>query len=112
MSLISHFVNRGRTFWCGVVVFVAISGLTVHLATRYSGPWGNSPSTVKALHSYITPQAKGQRLAKDGLSWLPPIFRLTALRAPIFHAESGAACPEVRNLFLERSLYNRPPPSI
>jgi hypothetical protein len=112
MSSLSHLVGRSRTFWCGVVVFVAVGSLTMSLATRYSDFWENSPCTVKTLHNHISPEATRQRLAKDGVSWLPPIFGLTALKAPGFCNDIAPACPEVPKLIFEQNLYNRPPPSV
>ena len=112
MSSLGYFVDRTRAFWCGVIVFVAVGSLTMNLATRYSGLWEDSPCSVKTLHTDISPDAKRQRLAKDGVTWLPPVFRFAALEAPSFSAETPSVCAEVPNLLFDQNLYNRPPPAV
>jgi hypothetical protein len=112
MARVNHFVDRSRTFCCGIIVVMALGSLTVNLATRYGGRWQDSPSAVRTIQTHIPPDAKRQRLVNNCLNWLPPVFSFTGLEAPIFSAEALPAGANVRGPLLEESLYNRPPPAV
>jgi hypothetical protein len=111
MSPLRHFEDQRRKTWCAVVVLAAVCSLTVSVATRYSSSWDVSAPTVKTVQAHAKPEAKRQRLDKDAANWVPPLVGFDALRSPSSYRQTTPAEPPTRNVFLEESLFNRPPPS-
>ena len=89
------------------VVALAILSLTVSLATRTFGV--NIPNSI-SVHE-ASAQGTRQHMDRDSVGWVPPVPVLTALQAPTFYPHVAPAGPPLPSLFLEESLYNRPPPS-
>lgn len=91
---------------------MAIGSITTSLATRYSGFWGDSVHQFKTVQSTSHPDAKKQRLAKDAVVWVPPVFSFSALPTPSFRVTITSVKPSLSVLYLEESLFTRPPPSV
>jgi len=100
--------RRGR--WSALVVLVAVCALTISVATRYSS--GGVPAYgVRTAHRHPAPEPSRQRLTKNTNNWIPPVVRIVVLQAPTSYPRIAPAGPPIPSLVLEKSLYNRPPPS-
>src|SRR5579863_5769503 len=110
MQVLSHFEDRSRQNWCMAVVLVAVCSLIVSVATRYSYTWDAQSTTVKAVQIHTSPEAKRQRLAKDGADWMPLVIHFSLLHSPRRSPRIAPSGPPMPGLQFEESLYNRPPP--
>ena len=91
-------------------MLLAVCALTVSVATRYSS--GGDPAyTVATAHKHSSPEPNRQRLTKNTTNWIPQVVRSVVLQAPTSYPRIAPAGPPIPNLLLEKSLYNRPPPS-
>jgi hypothetical protein len=93
--------------WRRALVGVLMLALVVTLATRtfhLTIPHGVTVGSGAA-------QAMRQHLDRDAARWIPPTSVLTALRVPTFYPHVAPAGAPLGVLLLEKSLYNRPPPS-
>ena len=52
-----------------------------------------------------------QRMTKAASNWMPSVARSYALQAPTSYPRIAPAGPPIPGVILEKSLYNRPPPS-
>jgi hypothetical protein len=93
----------GRRALVGLVLLA----LVVMLATR------TLHLTVPHVVTVRSGAAQGMRqhLDRDAARWIPPTSVLTAFRAPTFYPHIAPAGVPLGVLLLEKSLYNRPPPS-
>lgn len=93
----------GRRALVGLVLL----SLVVMLATR------TLHLTIPHVVTVRSGAAQGMRqhLDRDAASWIPPTSVLTALRIPTFDPHIAPAGVPLGVLLLEKSLYNRPPPS-
>ena len=101
---------RCRLFSAAVVV-IAVCALTVSVATRYCYAGSSSAYATTTLHKHSSLQTARQRLSKDAVTWIPPVFFPAILQAATFYPRIAPAGPPIPGLFFEKSLYNRPPPS-
>jgi hypothetical protein len=92
------------------IVFTSVFSLTANLATRYCFPADSSIQSVKVVKVPASPDGKKQRLNKNAAVWFPPLLSFTELQAPLFYPKFAPAGPHLPHLFLEQSLYDRPPP--
>lgn len=95
---------------CALVVFLAITSLTISVATRYCSPQ-NASYSARTLHKHSSPEQVRQRLTKSATNWMPQFMQSGVLPASAEHSSIFIAGPTVSTFFLEASLYNRPPPS-
>ncbi|MFZ1005702.1 MAG: hypothetical protein WAN65_02620 [Candidatus Sulfotelmatobacter sp.] len=93
------------------IVVIAVCALTVSVATRYCYAGSSSAHATATLHKHSSPQTARQRLSKDAATWIPPVFSPAVLQAATFYPRVAPAGPPIPGLLLEKSLYNRPPPS-
>ena len=93
-----------------MIIVIAVSSLTLSLATRYYSTADDSNQNVKTIQTHIAPDAKRQRLAKNA-TWILPVFTFTVLQVPRFSPGMTSALPPARTLICDQSLYNRPPPA-
>lgn len=107
--LLSKRKNRKPTALLGALVLLSVCSLTARLATRYYFPADGSIQSVKVAKVHA-PDAKRQRLNKNAADWHPPVFNFTQLQSPSYYPRVAPAGPPIPGLFLEESLYNRPPP--
>ena len=103
--------KRWRTIGCAIVVLLAVSSLTVSVATRYCSPASSNSYSVKTLHKHSSPERSRQRLTKSSTNWITPVVRTAVLEAPTSYPRIAPAGPPIPSVLLEKSLYNRPPPS-
>jgi hypothetical protein len=97
--------------WRWLVVLVAVYSLTVNVATRYSVSADSQASVAKLVTNHSQDQ-KRQHLDKNATSPIAPVARLLAvLRISNFYPRFAPGGPPVHSLLLDKSLYNRPPPS-
>jgi hypothetical protein len=97
--------------WRWVVVLVAVCSLTVNVATRYSVS-GDSQATIAKCVTNHSQNQKRQHLDKNATPPIAPVARLLAvLQISNFYPRFAPSGPPVHTLFLDESLYNRPPPS-
>jgi len=89
------------------IIFLAILSLTLSLATRISVPSTSDSITAQSA----APQAMRQHLDSDAAQWVPPVAPRLRLEVISFYPRFSPAGPPIATLFLEKSLYNRPPPS-
>jgi len=91
------------------VILLAVSCLTVSLATRYTlqGPEDQQGTAVKSQ----TLDAKRQHLLGDGLQFTAPASSFAPFQPPRSSVFAASAVVPPTNLSSESWLYNRPPPS-
>ena len=111
MLHLTNLEGRWRRAWCAVVVVLAVSALTVSVATRYCAPQISSPYAVQTLHKHSSPEQIRQRLTKNAANWMPQVLQTGLLQAPTSYPRIAPAGPPMPSVLLETSLYNRPPPS-
>lgn len=104
--------ENGRClWWSALVVLLAISALTVSVATRYNSPQ-DSPSThTKVLQKHSTEEPGRQRLTTDAASWIPPVVVSAQWYSPSTYPHSMVVADFVPSVTFVSSLYFRPPPS-
>jgi len=56
-------------------------------------------------------QAVRQHMDRDAIRWAAPVAKVTVSQAPTFYSRVAPTGPPLPTLFLEKSLYNRPPPT-
>ena len=98
--------------WCSAIVLLAVCSLTVSVATRYSYfPTANSSAST-TIQKDASPRRSCQRLLNDAAVWIPPAISSDALPAFSVYPRIMQPEPGFLSPFFEKSLYNRPPPSI
>jgi len=104
--------HPGHRRWCTAVVLVAVCTLTLSVATRYSfcASTGNESVTTVQNHQSWTPGL--QRLLNSAASWMPPVVGSAIFHDPESHPHVAPSGPTVSSVFLEKNLYNRPPPTL
>ena len=102
----------GRRYWCTAVVLVAVCTLTLSVAVRYSfcGSPANASVTTVKNHQSWTPGL--QRLLNNAASWIPPVVASAIFHNPVSYRHVAESGPTVSSIFLEKNLYNRPPPRL
>jgi hypothetical protein len=104
-----------RGISCAIVVLLAVFSLTVSVATRYCSPQNSSARSaacsVRNVHEHSSPERSRQRLTKSAADWMPPVVGTAVQEAPRLYARIAPAGPPAPSFLLEKSLYNRPPPS-
>jgi hypothetical protein len=96
---------------CAIVVLLAVFSLTVSVATRYCSSQSSSAYSVRSVHEHSSPERSRQHLTKSAADWIPPVVRAGVLEAPTSYPRIAPAGPPMPSFLLEKSLYNRPPPS-
>lgn len=97
--------------WRWLVVLVAVCSLTVSVTTRYSASVDSQASVSKCVTNHSQAQ-KRQHLDKKATSPIAPVAHLLALlQISNFYPRFAPGGPPVHSLLLDKSLYNRPPPS-
>ena len=109
MPIDFRFRKRLRSSGRFVLVFLAISCLTVSLATRFAVT-GSETAAVRVVQDH-SPDAQRQHLLGDGLKWTAPAVSFTLLEPPRSFVPAVSAVFPVTNLSFESWLYNRPPPN-
>jgi len=109
MLRLTNLEGRWRRSCCAIVVFFAVTGLAVSVATRYCSPQSSSYS-VRTVRGHSLPEQGRQRLTRDAANWMPQVVRSGVLRAPTSSPRIAPAGLPVPSVLLETSLYNRPPP--
>ena len=91
-----------------IIVVLAICGLTVSVATR--------TFRFKIAHSVSLSagdtHAMRQHIDRDAANWVPPTPIFTPLELPTFYPYVAPAGPPLASVLFDKSLYNRPPPSL
>ncbi|MFZ1139687.1 MAG: hypothetical protein ABR881_23065 [Candidatus Sulfotelmatobacter sp.] len=100
-----------RRGWCAIIVVLAVSALTVSVATRYCAPQSSSTYAVKTLHKHSSPEQIRQHLTQNAVNWMPQVMQTGILQAPTSYPRIAPTGPPIPGVLLETSLYNRPPPS-
>jgi hypothetical protein len=105
--------KRWRGKGCAVVVLLAVVSLTVNVATRYcSSPSSASAAcSARSVHEVSSPERSRQRLTKTSADWMPTVIGTAVLEAAPSYPRIAPAGQPRHGLLLEKSLYNRPPPS-
>src|SRR5579864_2357929 len=111
MLHLTNLEGSWRRVLCALVIVLAVSALTVSVATRYCAPQGSSAYAVKTLHKHSSPEQIRQRLTKSAVTWMPQVLQTGILQAPTSYPRIAPAGPPMPNVLLETSLYNRPPPA-
>jgi hypothetical protein len=108
----SHIKPRRIFNWRYVLVLVAVCSLIVNVATRYSVSVGSQVNiAAKHVKDHSQDQTR-QRLSKTVTIRVAPVSRLFHnLEVSDFYPRFAPGGPPVQTLFLNNSLYNRPPPS-
>jgi hypothetical protein len=112
MPSLSYLQIQRRTIWITSVIVLAVGSLTLKLATRYYSPGDGSSVTVKSFRTDAAPDVKKQRLAKNTATWMSPVSSFLALQVPRSYLSIASVQPAVRSLICDKSLYNRPPPTV
>jgi hypothetical protein len=94
--------------WQVFIIILAICGLTVSLATRTFRL--NISHEISA--SSGDAHAMRQHMDRDATQWVPPAPLFTTLLVPTFYPYVAPAGPPLASILFDKSLYNRPPPSL
>ncbi|MGA8153968.1 MAG: hypothetical protein WB952_23660 [Terriglobales bacterium] len=100
-------VVAGRPRWRWVLVSVVMFSVVISLATRtfrFTVPHGVTAQSSAA-------QAVRQHMDRAVAFWTPPVHVFAPLESPTFYPYMAPAGPPMSALLLDKSLYNRPPPS-
>jgi hypothetical protein len=97
--------------WCALVGLLAISALTVSVATRYSSTENSPPTHTKVLQKHSAEEPSRQRLTTDAASWIPPVVVAVQWYSPSTYPHFAIVAPSVPSLAFVSSLYYRPPPT-
>jgi hypothetical protein len=111
MKRLTNLGNRWRRSCSGVVVLLAVFALVVSVATRYCSPQSSAKYSTSSVHRHASPEPARQRMTKGASNWMPSVARSYALQAPTPYPRIAPAGPPIPGVILEKSLYNRPPPS-
>src|ERR1700722_19416843 len=106
MSRLTNLEGRWR---CAIVIFVAVSALTVSVATRYCSAYSGS-YPARTLHKHSSPEQSRQRLTKNAANWMPQVTQAGVLQPPTSYPRVAPVGPPIPTVLLDTSLYNRPPP--
>ena len=98
---------RSVPWWYWALVSVVMFSLVLTLATRTFHVTLSYNTTVQSGDS----QAVRQHMDRDAIRWAAPVAKVTVSQAPTFYSRVAPAGPPLPTLFLEKSLYNRPPPT-
>ena len=98
---------RSVPWWRWAFVGVVMFSLVITLATRTFHVTVPHSTTVQSN----SPQAMRQHMDRDAIRWAAPVAKVTVSQAPTFYSRVAPAGPPLPTLFLEKSLYNRPPPT-
>jgi hypothetical protein len=109
MLPLTNFEDSRRKCWCAMVVLLAVSALTVSVATRYTFSDGASDRTT-ILQKRSAPEPARQRLLKNAATWMPPVVCAAVRQLPRCYPRVALSGPPIPSMFFEQSLYNRPPP--
>lgn len=112
MLRLTYLRHPGRRRWCTAVVLIAVCTLTLSVATRYSfcGNTANKSVTAVQNHESWTPGL--QRLLNNAATWIPPVVGSAIFHGPVSYRQVAESGPAVLTVFLEKNLYNRPPPTL
>jgi hypothetical protein len=97
---------RSVPWWHWALVSIVMFSLVLTLATRTFHVTLSYNTTVQSGDS----QAVRQHMDRDAIRWAGPVARVTVSQAFMFYSRVAPAGP-LPTLFLEKSLYNRPPPT-
>jgi len=100
--------RRSGRWFHALIVVLAICGLTVSLATRTFRLKATNAHVVKSAHV----QPMRQHMDRDADNWAPPVSQPIVFEHPVFYPRVAPAGPPLPRLFLDESLFNRPPPSV
>jgi len=101
-----------RSRWCALIILLAVCALTVSVATRYCSPESSSTYRVSTAHRHHSQETTRQRLTKDAAIWIPELICSAVLLAPPSYPRTASVEPPILTTSFEKSLYNRPPPSL
>jgi hypothetical protein len=101
--------DSSRRGWTAAIVLLAVTAITVSVATRYASVPGISSHTT-AAQKHSTPERAKQRLIKSAANWMPPVVSAVIVQPPSPYPRIAPAGPPIPRLFFEKNLYNRPPP--
>jgi hypothetical protein len=99
--------RRQNLRWCVLVIALAISGLTVSLATRTFRLTIPRGITAQSADSH----AVRQHMNRDAAQWVPSVPLLGILHAPVFYPRVAPTGSPIPGVLFDESLSNRPPPS-
>jgi hypothetical protein len=109
---VGHLIRRRIWNWRFVLVLAAVSSLTLNVATRYSFAADSQAAVIAKCATSHSQYQTRQRLNKTATVPVVPVSRLLRLlEVPDFYPRFAPGGPPVQTLFLNKSLYNRPPPS-
>jgi hypothetical protein len=109
MLRLTNFDNSPRKSWTALIVLLAVTALTISVATRYASVSGISTHTTAAQKHSTSEHAK-QRLIKTAASWIPPVVSAVIIQSPSAYPRIAPAGPPIPRVLFEKNLYNRPPP--
>ena len=112
MLPLTYLRHPGRRRWCTAVILIAVCTLTLSVATRYGfcGNTANESVTTIQNHESWTPGL--QRLLNNAATWIPPVVGSAIFHDPVSYRQVAESGPTVSSVFLEKNLYNRPPPTL
>ncbi len=105
-------LRPGHRRWCTVGVLVAVCALTLSVATRYTSSTRPANESVTTIQNHQCPTPGLQRLLNNAATWMPPVVGSAIFHDPVSYRQVAESGPTVSSVFLERNLYNRPPPTL
>jgi hypothetical protein len=102
----------GHKRWCTAIVLVAVCTLTASVATRYSRSQGPADEMQTVIQKHYSATPGLQRLLNNAATWMPPLVEAAIFHDPARYPHIAPSDSPLVRVFLERNLYNRPPPSL
>jgi hypothetical protein len=105
--------HNGREFrwltWCRTLLIVlTVASLSLSLATRFCHLSSSREVQIQANAS----STMRQHMDRDATRWVAPVSRLIFLGTVAFYPRFAPAGPPLPSVLFDKSLYNRPPPSL
>ena len=98
---------RSVPWWYWALVSVVMFSLVLTVTTRTFHVTLFHNTAVQSGDS----QAVRQHMDRDAIRWAAPAAKVKVSQAPAFYPRVAPAGPPLPTLLLEKSLYNRPPPT-
>jgi hypothetical protein len=106
---LSDFRMRSTTCWRRTLILLAVVSLSISVATRYCAVVQSSLEATTLVKACPI-DGKRQHLLNDGLHWSAPIATFVLLEPARASGAVLAVVPLFTRLYVEDSLYSRPPP--
>jgi hypothetical protein len=103
--------STGVRGWSCLLIAAVIGSLTFSLATRFWVPLPSQAHTVKSVQRRSL-DPKRPHLDRDAAQWVEPVVSFSIVKPASLDPSVATEDPLFQSQVLNKSLYNRPPPSV